>query len=773
MSNEVSAAEHRNENHIVTKRRVKLALRAQTVCAAAIAIAVAMASSNAIAACPFDVDASGQARASTDGLLLTRYALGLRGDALVANIASANLASSISDVITRDRLTLDIDGNGTFDIEDAQIITRHLAGYRSAALTNALPTLAGRPRADGDVAQAYIDLGCTPSISFAARGAPNSTPLNGLSTVLDASHRVSIHALDALLETNTPSATLPPVIAGIKVLGRRDSAILYLPNIAGAGDYRVYVEGRPVVVCAGYRQRASFPRETASNPSGQVVRELLQAVELPGLATPGSYRVVVEALREPCPFTGMPGHTSASIPMLQTRLATLTGGSVPIKSFNDAIAQYGVEIINGQGAASNWFLQSGQLRGQAVAPAAPNVIARSTIRVNLPFADEAVNAPIIDVGSNAKFDDFSIDGVGSFSRIANRSFGTSDAIEGAFGDWYFWGVSAQATVGQSSVQPPLGVQVWQRHGRLNVTLADWAQDVFAAVHFSSRTTKPVVVESQKYAHSFFRVDSGATGRRYWHWMMCGADSITKLVDPSTNIPRIRHLLRPGFYEADGVNPSEAAGDSADPHTANHRTECLNLLQLATNNPDVPQLANGSAGPGPNHSLIASINPQGAARGSINLTPQVFDRGYGTNSWNWRLDANNDFAGPLLEPFDQQAPLTHFDVFVRKDRMVLFINGRQAACWDLTTRPLAMDYGLIVYGQVLYHSDAEYDEYHVPGRTASNPYQSPRGLFHYSMNTVAADTRAWDAVGHAEKIDIPPLFNFQSNLCKRPGNIAVQ
>jgi hypothetical protein len=37
--------------------------------------------------------------------------------------------------------------------------------------------------------------------------------------------------------------------------------------------------------------------------------------------------------------------------------------------------------------------------------------------------------------------------------------------------------------------------------------------------------------------------------------MCGADDIATLIDPATNLPRIRHLLRPGFYEANGNNPT--------------------------------------------------------------------------------------------------------------------------------------------------------------------------------------------------------------------------
>lgn len=507
-----------------------------------------------------------------------------------------------------------------------------------------------------------------------------------------------------------------------------------------------------------------------------MVRELIQSIEVPGLTTRGDYTIVVEALARPCPFTGLPGHTNAAIPNVNNQLAALTGGSVPIVNAAESTRAYGAEILNGQGASSDWFLQPGQKRGQPAPAETIDVIARSKFTVTMPFADESVNAPIIDVGSNAIFDDFHTDAIASnFTAIASRSFGgasnASKAFEGAFGNWYFWGNGTQGAIGESTGGGSLGGQVWTRHGRLNITLADWAQDVFGAIHFSSRTTKPLALDSAGYVHSFFRVDSGATGRRYWHWMMCGANDITTLVDPATNIPRIRHLLRPGFYEAGGVNPTAPApGEAATP---SHNRECLNLLQLSAGNPDTPKLPDGSNGPQPTQTLVTTINPANAASGVINLAPAVFNRGYGTPAWSWRLDENNRYAGPIVEPFDQQAPLAHYDVFIRPDRLVVFVNGRQGLCVNMSTRPLAMNFGHIVYGQVLYHSDAEVGEYYVPRRAAANIFQPPIGLFHYSLNTPSADHRAWDAVGHTEEIAIPALFNFNDKLCKNPETFAVK
>jgi hypothetical protein len=48
-----------------------------------------------------------------------------------------------------------------------------------------------------------------------------------------------------------------------------------------------------------------------------------------------------------------------------------------------------------------------------------------------------------------------------------------------------------------------------------------------------------------------------------------------------------------------------------------------------------------------------------------------------------------------------------------------------------------------------------------------------GSFHYAMNTPWSDTRVWDAVGHAEKLDIPSQFTFDPAACFRPKSTAVR
>lgn len=99
---------------------------------------------------------------------------------------------------------------------------------------------------------------CPASGAPARLGAPSITAFNGLPIVQDRLHRIATHAIDAI-RVPAPGAT--PYIPNVKVLGRRDSLIVYVPNVAGAADYRAYVlpagaSAPRVIACAGYRQRA-------------------------------------------------------------------------------------------------------------------------------------------------------------------------------------------------------------------------------------------------------------------------------------------------------------------------------------------------------------------------------------------------------------------------------------------------------------------------------------------------------------------------------------
>ena len=123
----------------------------------ALLFSFALAPATSAQICPFD---DGNSTLAREGLMLTRYALGMTGPALVANtdIAAAD-APTVEATILCPSCGLDINGNGAFDTVDATIISRKIAGFSGAALTNGLALGAGSRNTPAAV-QSFLLAGC-------------------------------------------------------------------------------------------------------------------------------------------------------------------------------------------------------------------------------------------------------------------------------------------------------------------------------------------------------------------------------------------------------------------------------------------------------------------------------------------------------------------------------------------------------------------------------------------------------------------------------------
>ena len=129
--------------------------------------------SSAHAACPFNVAGNATADSLRDGVLLVRYAMGMRGAALVAgtNASSTSVEANISSNIDK----LDINGNGVFDADDAGIISRNVFGFSSASW---LPDGRAGPyatRTRASQLKSFADSGCTPPVVSAPTAAQFET----------------------------------------------------------------------------------------------------------------------------------------------------------------------------------------------------------------------------------------------------------------------------------------------------------------------------------------------------------------------------------------------------------------------------------------------------------------------------------------------------------------------------------------------------------------------------------------------------------------------
>jgi hypothetical protein len=124
--------------------------------------------------CPFD---DGNTLLTREGLVLTRYSLGLTGAALVAGTDFATSdETTIASTIACPECGLDINGSGAFDTVDATIISRKLAGYSGDTLTAGLALGTGSRNTSAAI-QSFLLGGCGTSTRLARPGFRFNTAL--------------------------------------------------------------------------------------------------------------------------------------------------------------------------------------------------------------------------------------------------------------------------------------------------------------------------------------------------------------------------------------------------------------------------------------------------------------------------------------------------------------------------------------------------------------------------------------------------------------------
>lgn len=110
------------------------------------------------AICPFNVAGGVAPDALRDGVLLVRYAQGLRGATLVAGTGAT--AATVEATIAANTAQLDMNGNGQFDIDDAAIIARNVFKFPSPqwVVPGAAGAYATRPHSAS--VKAFVDANC-------------------------------------------------------------------------------------------------------------------------------------------------------------------------------------------------------------------------------------------------------------------------------------------------------------------------------------------------------------------------------------------------------------------------------------------------------------------------------------------------------------------------------------------------------------------------------------------------------------------------------------
>ncbi len=505
-----------------------------------------------------------------------------------------------------------------------------------------------------------------------------------------------------------------PLMQGVKVVANRDSAVLVVPPIDAANDYRAFrvpagtrIEAGllgdedvigTVVHCAGNRQH---------NLAQAPARTLLRQIEVTGLT--GPTQIVIEAIDRVCPFTGVHGSEHATVPVVIEELPLSDRQPFSVFTEEQLRASYGSLIVNGHGPGATLGAPSPRSR--------PRVLARTTVIVTPTGAPPPFTSTFFE-----SFDDDSDQP--AFLHEARDSGGRSQQgkvlASSRFG-FYTWGADLS--------------QFFVERGQLHSVLADWAQDIFASNVAIPRRT--FGLSDSDYLHIHSEVASDATARRYWWMFVCGAETAGQTLDAS-GLLRTPIVQTPFFYNTDGLNPSLAGWS------------CLQLFPL--DGSPFP-LAPTDRRPESDLRIIVNV-ANGTERDNVR---QVSPRQYGNDgtiarSWYRQQRGNGGALGkPVLDDQMLISPRTRMDLYVRRDRVVVYVNGEQRVCNDFPNQRLTMAEGAVGFGQVLYHSAAEHLELRAE-------YFDRSGQIYYLWNTPFVDSRTWDNLGLEEHVAQPPGFD---------------
>lgn len=515
-----------------------------------------------------------------------------------------------------------------------------------------------------------------------------------------------------------------PALTGVTLAPNLDSVVVALPAVPGARDFRVFltpigtkvttdldngteqVDGT-IVFCAGLRQHNA----PAAPP------EAVQQVEVTGIT--GPTHVVVEALDRLCPFTGVLGAVHADVAMNNTQVPPAERVSFSFYTAQEIAGAYGSVIVNGHGP------------GPAVGLPAANDPPRALARAQLVLSPLPQSAK----PTMTFFDDFSAADQPQVVGPADTAGRSPSGELQVNANWAFYAFGYDR------------YQVFVDRGALHAVVADRVQDVFASLlAIPKRPAQLPAAGSPNYLHVTWEVETNATSRRYWWILMCGAASAGQTLSAS-GLLLGRIVPTSGFMEADGLDPSVAGWN------------CLHVFPRDGWPSPLPPT--GRQPETDVRVMINQANSGGTNRTNVvNLSPDIYANAtIGPPGWYRQLDATRRPVAPMLDDLQVVAPRVKWDLYVRRDRVVLYANGQQRLCNDFPGTPLTMAEAAVAFSQVLYHSTAERLEFALD-------YWDKRGQRYYLTNTPYLDERVWDNAGYDENVGAPPSFD--ASLCFNHG-----
>jgi hypothetical protein len=511
----------------------------------------------------------------------------------------------------------------------------------------------------------------------------------------------------------------------------------------------------------------------------------------------------VEALDRLCPFPGAIGRQHADITLSHDSFSDHAGNpwldntavtTFPIVTKDEVIAKYGSLIINGQGWAGGPNVQANPpARGPYAQPAPPNppiVLARATMTVSPLAAPPPPPAGFFDDFSNPN-DTFRTVPLPNWTYP--RINGGEIVMQNS--KWTMYGNGFTCCQANSASDGRGYADAYVENGALHTNLADWAQGVLSEVTMIPR--KPAHLNATSYLHITYEVPSFATARRYWAVTLCGSSVPGQTLD-STGTVKEQIVHTTFFYINTGQNPSTAGWNCLQIFNREGNSYAFSNWESMHNikggRPPVP--ANGglydlkdyiyNAIPSisdpsktaaytvhPESDVVVLVNKpipaanlpevggvneqvvQSAVTSPINVSPMQLDNPAGEVAWFFKVDSKGNPIAPILDDQQLVSPRTKYDLYVRNNRIIMYVNGKPTLCNDFTTPTTTLNIADAAVGfhQILYHSLGESQERFVePDRGAA---------YHYRYNTPWVDQRTWDNMGFEEGVAAPGDFDPQT------------
>jgi hypothetical protein len=662
----------------------------------------------------------------------------------------------------------------------------------------------GKGSAAGSTPNGGSAAGSAPNGGSAAGSAPNggssSTANNAWSGVTPASTpRIPVPEGGKLAPSG--SAALPlsdaPTLGDVHYVANRSSVRLYLPGSASAHDYRVFaVEGGVAVSvdagnrehvsganihCAGLRQRnqcdsgevlpLKYNNELLDMPvcdqyrlerRPNVPTALMQTLDVNGIGP--NTTLVIEAIDRQCPFPGLFGTKHVDVPIFADDVGPknvqavindksyslkLLPDTFPLRTEAEIRAQYGSMIFNGQGPNQPTldpqgpnFPESPYIRVGHPAPANdPVVLARAIVQVS-PTGNAT---PLEGFKADDYFDDFDDN---SDQPKLLRSTDPANAIIGIGAKinvfetkkWVLYDVANQFS------------DFFVDRGQLNMVFGDGSQATMSLQAMYPKRPVRLPLAADEYLHVTYEVQRNESARRYENLTLCGADQVGQTYDGIT--PKAAPTPHPGF-----MNETETA-----------RTSILgwNCLLLIPRGGGYGALPGGDITSHADSSLKITVVRTSSPPTAANYDSEKLSRfatAFGPTQepsfprrWLRQIDESGKPAGPWLDDQLNVLQRTRFDVFIRRDRVLIYVDGEQRVCQQLDPSTMTMAEGALGFWHILYHTSAEFTELR-RGLEGDNP---STGQHHILHNVPFADHRSYDNVGFRENVSAPA--GFKPYLC---------